>query len=119
MMVWRFVRFAVDAHYLLPRGVRHAGKNSCLRNRGIAFVFQHSADGNALVAEKLEQQSSRLIVADDADRQYVYAQFRQVVHRVCAAARNNRAVAMPQDHTRSYAGDTGNLALNELIDYQV
>ena len=63
-MVRLRLRFAIDAHHLLPPGVRHARQNAGLGDRAIGLVFEDPTDRNALVAETTKQQAARFVIAD-------------------------------------------------------
>ena len=113
------LRLAVHAHYLLPRGVRRARQDAGLGHGRVTFVLQNSAHGNVLVAKRLEQQASGLIVADHADRQHVDAQIREILDRIRAAAGHDAALPMFKNQNRSLARHPRDFGKNKFVRHQV
>ena len=72
-----------------------------------------------LVAECLEQQAARLVVADHADGQHVDAQVREIADRIGAASGHDAAFAMFEDQDRSFARNPGDFAENKFVGHQI
>ena len=119
MSIWHRLRLAIHANYLLPRSVRHARKNSGLGDGRIAFVFQHSANRDAFVTKMFDQQSSRLVIADNPDWQNVDPEIGEIIRRIGAAARSDGPFTMLENQHRRLARDTRNLTKDKLIGDQV
>src|SRR5678816_2894383 len=96
-------RFAIHANDLLTRIVRHAREDARLGDGGVRAVLENATDGNMLLAERLDEQTSGLVVADRADRKNVDSEIRKVADGVCAAAGYEFAFAMFEDQNGRFA----------------
>jgi hypothetical protein len=88
---------------LLPRRVRHARQNPRLRDRGVALIFEHSADRDPFVTKIFQQHPSGLVVAHNADGKNIDAQVREVIRGVGRASRHHGSLTVRQDQHRSLA----------------
>src|SRR5258708_32701161 len=103
-------RLAVNPNHLLTPSVRHSGKNARLGHGGIVLVVADSGDGDVFVAETTEQQTSGVVVSYDSHREHVDAQGRKIIYGIRPSPRDDRALAMPQDHTWGRARNAGEFA---------
>src|SRR5207244_7179754 len=100
-------------HYLLPRGTRHAGKNTSLSGRGVSLVFQHAAHWDVLTTKIFEQEPPRFIVSKHAHGQDVHAQIGEIINRVGAATRHHRPLPVLENQYRSFSWDPGSFSEHE------
>src|SRR5882672_3993106 len=110
---------AVQTNDLLSRGMGESGKDPRFGHRAVALVLEHSANGNAAVAEGTEQEPARFIVTYYTDRKNSYAQVGKVANRVGGAARNYFAIPVLQDQHRRFARDARDFAEDEFIGDQI
>src|SRR5260370_6312176 len=115
MMIRRGLGLAINAHDLLPPGMRHSGDNARFGYGRIVFVFKNSADRNMFVAETFEQQTSRIVIPHNANREHIYSKVREIVHCIGATAGDYGAVQVPQNQHRGFAGYARNFPKHKLI----
>jgi hypothetical protein len=104
MLIGGGLRFAIDTHDLLTPGMGHSGKNACLSNGGVIFVFENSRHRNLLVTEGTQQKPAGIVIANDSDGQDVDSKVCQVIRGIGAATRNDRAIAVAENQHRRFAG---------------
>ena len=112
-------RLAIHANDLLSRIVRHARENAGLGDGCIRAVLENAADGNVLLAERLDEQTSGFVVADRADGKNVDAEIGEVADGVGAAAGDELSLAVFEDENGSFAGDAGDFSEDEFISDQI
>src|SRR5438309_6018108 len=111
--------FAIHAHYLLPRRVRHAGKNAGFGHGGEGLVLQYSADRDMFLSEGLNEKLSELVITYHANRKNVYTQIREIVNRVRATSRRHAAIAMFQNQHRRFPGNPRDFAIHEFVGHKI
>src|SRR5215472_6859906 len=119
MRVWAFLRLAVDADDLLTRRMRHARKNTSLGDGRIALILQHTAHGNALMTEILQQQATGFIVTDKANGKYIDAEIGQIVGCIGPAAGQNGTLAVLQDQYRRFTRNAGDFSEDKFVSNQI
>jgi len=109
----------VDTHDLLAACVHTTGENSALAWRAHVGIAADRPTRDTRVLEVLEQGSSRLVAADDADRQGARAEGTQVGHRVSSSTRDDDRLAVDQDRHRRLAGDPRDVAVDKLVGHEI
>src|SRR5260370_41992217 len=115
MMIRRGLGLAINAHDLLPPGMRHSGDNARFGYGRIVFVFKNSADRNMFVAETFEEQTYKIVIAHNANREHIYSNVPQIVHYIGATVGDYGAVQVPHNQHRGFEGYASSCPQHQLI----
>jgi len=115
----RRLRLAVDAEDLLADRVSPSSEEAGLGRSTPVSNSLDSGNVHAFAAEASDESISGSIMADCSYRQDARAERRQIVRRVCTAARKKLGLAVTKNQNRSFAGNSGNLAKLKFIGDEI
>jgi hypothetical protein len=115
----RRLRLAVDAEDLLTDGVSPSSQEAGLGRSTPVFNSLDSGKVHAFAAEASDESVSGSIMADRGYGQDARAECRQIIRRVCSAARKKLGLAVTKNQNRSFAGNPGNLAKLKFVGDEI
>src|SRR5437762_6788027 len=86
-----------------------------LRRRAKAFGREHGPDVNA-PPHGIDEPLSRLVLSRESNRHGSASERGNIVRRVASSSRHDFSRVVVEDEDRSLAGDSRDIAVNELVD---